>query len=139
MKRFAFFLLFGSAALAQNVVRTGHIADRNLKTTDFPRHLKLLDNVYVWEDLHTSGNGYTTNSLIVLGNDGVLVADSQGNLAATQKIVDFIKTLTPQPIRYYVMCSEHGDHTGGNAAFPENTSFISHPFSKDTMARSRNA
>jgi cyclase len=139
MKRFALLFLLAWTASAQAPVRTGHIAERGLKTSDFPRPIKLLDNVYVWQDLHTSGNGYTTNSLIVLGSDGVLVADGQGNAEATKKMVDFIGSLTRQPIKYYVMCSEHGDHTGGNASFPAETVFFSHPFSKDTMSRSRNA
>jgi glyoxylase-like metal-dependent hydrolase (beta-lactamase superfamily II) len=132
-------LLLASLAAAQDVVRSGHIADRGLKTSDFPRPVKLTDSVYIWQDMHTSGNGYTTNSFIVLTGDGVFVADGQGNAAATKKMVDFIATLTPQPIRYYVMCSEHGDHTGGNASFPANTTFISSPFSKNTMSRQQGA
>jgi glyoxylase-like metal-dependent hydrolase (beta-lactamase superfamily II) len=54
-------------------------------------------------------------------------------------MVEFIGTLTRQPIKYYVMCSEHGDHTGGNSSFPAETIVIAHPFSKATMERQRNA
>lgn len=137
MKRavvFVLAVLLSSLAFAQQqVVRTGHIADRGLKTTDFPRHKKLADNVYAWEDLHISGNGYTTNSLIVVTNDGVVVADGQGNVEATKKMVDFIGTLTPKPIKYVVVCSEHGDHTGGNAAFPSTVTFLAHPNSQPNV------
>ena len=44
----------------------------------------------------------------------MLVADGQGTPAVTQKLVDEIRRLTPQPIVDVVVCSEHGDHTGGN-------------------------
>ena len=43
---------------------------------DFPQHKQLAQNVYVWSDVHPSGL-YTTNNLIVITSDGVLVADGQ--------------------------------------------------------------
>jgi len=109
------------------------IADRGLTAGDFPRHQKIADNVYVWSDLHPSGIGYTTNSLIVLTPVGVLVGDGQASPEATQKMVSYIKTLTDQPIRYVVVGSEHGDHTGGNAAFPPTAAFIASPVSKAAL------
>lgn len=124
----ALVLLIGSAVYArQQVVRTGQIADRGLKKTDFPRHKKLAENVYAWEDLHVSMYGYTTNNLIVITSDGVLVADGQGTPEATKKMVDFIATLTPKPIKYVIVGSEHGDHTGGNVSFPSTATFFAHP------------
>ena len=75
----------------------------------------------------------TTVSLIVISNDGVLVADGQGNVAQTQEMVDWIKKSTSQPIIYVVVCSDHGDHTGGNAAFPQGATFIAHPTSKKVL------
>src|SRR5262249_36177943 len=92
---------------------------------------KLMDNVYVFSDLHPLG--YMTNDLIVITTDGVLVADGQGSAPVTQKMVDQIKTLTSQPIKTVVVCSEHGDHTGGNSSFPSSATFISSPFSKRTF------
>src|ERR1019366_3196162 len=126
-----------AVALAQapQVLRTGAIADRGLTPADFPQLKKLLDNVYVFSDLHTAGFGYMTNDMIVITSDGVLVADGQGNVAVTQKLVDQIKKLTSQPIKYVVVCSEHGDHTGGNSAFPSTATFISSPFSKATFEK----
>jgi glyoxylase-like metal-dependent hydrolase (beta-lactamase superfamily II) len=109
------------------------IADRGLTPADFPQHHKLTENVYVWSDLHPSGIGYTTNNLIVIAPEGVLVADGQGSPAATQKMVSYIRTLTDRPIRYVVVCSEHGDHSGGNAAFPEGAAFIASPVSKANL------
>lgn len=85
---------------------------------------KLTDNVFVWSDLHPSGL-YATNNLIVITTEGVLVADGQRDAETNRKMVDYIKTLTDRPIKYVVICSEHGDHTGGNAAFPSSATFLS--------------
>ena len=130
-----FFIVALSAALAAPVVaqediRSGAIADRGLTPADFPRMVQIANGVYAWSDVHP--RGFTTNSLIVVTSEGVLVADGQGNAEASQKMVDRIKTLTNQPIRYVVVCSEHGDHTGGNRAFAGAT-FIAHPFSQQTF------
>ena len=119
--------LAAAAAGAQENIRTGALADRGLTATDFPRLTQLAEGVYAYSDVHP--RGFTTNSLIVITNAGVLVADGQGNVQATQKMVDRIKTLTDQPIRYVVICSDHGDHNGGNSAFPSGATFIAHPTS----------
>ena len=66
----------------------------------------------MWQDVHALG--FLTNNLIVITSDGVLVADGQNSPEATKKMVDAIGLLTSQPIKYVVICSEHGDHTGGN-------------------------
>ena len=94
------------AARPRQSTRSAAVADRGLKPSDFPQLKKLKENIYVFSDLHTLG--YMTNDLIVITTDGVLVADGQGTAGVTQKMVDQIKTLTAQPIKYVVICSEHG-------------------------------
>jgi glyoxylase-like metal-dependent hydrolase (beta-lactamase superfamily II) len=93
---------------------------------DFPQIKKLSENVYVWSDVHPSGL-YTTNDLIVITSDGVVVADGQKDAETTKKMVDRVATLTRQPIKFVVIASEHGDHTGGNASFPATVTFIKSP------------
>jgi hypothetical protein len=39
-------------------------------------------------------------------------------------MLDRIKTLSPLPVRWYVTGSDHGDHTGGNAALPKDIRMI---------------
>jgi glyoxylase-like metal-dependent hydrolase (beta-lactamase superfamily II) len=97
-----------------------------LNTADFPKIQKLAGNVYVWSDVHPSGL-YTTNNLIVVTADGVLVADGQRDAATTKKMIDGIGRITRQPIRVVVTGSEHGDHTGGNASFPPGATVIKSP------------
>ena len=98
------------------LVPTALLSGRNLKPSDFPTMRSTTGDVYVWQDVHTLG--FLTNNLIVITPDGVLVADGQNSPEATKRMVDAIGLLTPQPIKYVVVCSEHGDHTGGNEAFP---------------------
>ncbi|TAK13405.1 MAG: MBL fold metallo-hydrolase [Acidobacteria bacterium] len=122
MKRIAslFALAFGASVAAQMPI-------------DIPRMLKISDNVYVYEDYHSGAEKFTTNSLVVITNDGVVVADGQGSVAATKGMVDAIAKITPKPITHVVIGSDHGDHTGGNAAFPAGVKYFVHPTSRDTL------
>ena len=112
---------FPNAASAQ--ARTADPGRRGLQLADFPRFVKLADNVYGYEEIRQPG--FTTVSLVVIGRDGVLLADGQGSVQATQTMLDRIKTLSPLPVRWYVVGSDHGDHTSGNAALPKDVTMIS--------------
>lgn len=115
--------------------KTADVAKRGLKPTDFPRTKQLAPGVYSYEALRAGdpGGQMTTVSLIVISNDGVLVADGQGNVEQAKEMVDWIKKTTTQPIKYVIVCSDHGDHTGGNAAFPAGVTFVAHPTSKKVL------
>ena len=125
----ALVLLSVSFAAAQ--VRTAYPDKRGLKLTDFPRTIKLADNVYGYEEIRQPG--FTTVSLFVVGNDGVLICDGQGSPEATQKLVDAIKKVTPKPIKWYIVGSDHGDHTAGNSVLPKDITYIVTPFSKGQL------
>ena len=116
-------------------VRTADPVRRGLKESDFPRTIKVSDNVYTYEDFHAGDEKFTTTNMFVVTPAGVLVADGQGDVAATKGLVDAIAKVTPNPIKYVVICSDHGDHTGGNAAFPAGVTYIIHPTSKAILDR----
>src|SRR5262250_1377076 len=99
-------------------VRTADPIKRGLKESDFPRTIKVTGNVYTYEDFHAGDEKFTTTNMFVVTDEGVLVADGQGNPAATKGLVDAISKVTPKPIKYVVIASDHGDHTAGNASFP---------------------
>jgi glyoxylase-like metal-dependent hydrolase (beta-lactamase superfamily II) len=131
----AAFLTGGAEA---QVVRTADADMRGFKATDFPRLIPLADNVYAYEDLMGEPGtsfAFTTNSLIVITTEGVLVADAQGSVAKTRRLVEEIARITPQPIRYVVVCADHMDHIAGNSAFPAGVTFIAHPTSQGVMQR----
>jgi glyoxylase-like metal-dependent hydrolase (beta-lactamase superfamily II) len=79
------------------------------------------------------GARFTTNNLIVITSEGVLVADAQGSPEDTARLVEEIKQLTTQQIKYVVIGSEHVDHVGGNAVFPATVTFISTPGAKRNL------
>ena len=118
------------AAVAQTI-NTADVAKRGLTERDFPRARQLAPGVFSYEALRNGdpGGKMTTVSLIVITTDGVLVADGQGNAAQTREMVDWIAKATPQPIKYVVICSDHGDHTGGNSSFPAGVTYVATPAS----------
>ncbi len=137
MKRlFAILAVVAASGFAQ----TADMQKRGLKESDFPRLHKIVDNVYIYEMIRQpfQGEQFTTNNLIVVTSEGVLVADAQGSPADTARLVEEIKKLTSQPIRYVVLGSEQVDHVGGNASFPEGVTFISHPIAKTNLEKRAN-
>jgi cyclase len=126
-------LVIAVALPVEAQTRTADPIKRGLQLTEFPRFVKLSDGVYGYEEIRQPG--FTTVSLVVVGRNGVLIADGQGNAAATQTMLDRIKTLTPLPVKWYVVGSDHGDHTAGNSVLPKDITFIVHPTSRAQMVR----
>ncbi len=59
-----------------------------------------------------------SNVVALIGNDGVLLVDTMAE-QLQQKLIDAVRKLSQQPIRYVITTHIHGDHTGGNAAIAE--------------------
>jgi glyoxylase-like metal-dependent hydrolase (beta-lactamase superfamily II) len=125
------------APLPDTIVRTADPVKRGLSESAFPRVQRLSDNVYTYEQLRSAGEErFTTVSLIVVTDVGVLVADGQGNLEETERLVAAIGEITDQPITHVVIASDHGDHTAGNAAFPATAQVLAHPTSAAVLQAS---
>ena len=58
------------------------------------KEIKVAENVYTYEDFHAGAEKFTTTDLIVVGPDGVLIADAQGSVAQTKGLVDAIAKIT---------------------------------------------
>jgi glyoxylase-like metal-dependent hydrolase (beta-lactamase superfamily II) len=126
-------LIVGALDSVSAQVRTADPAKRGVALSEFPRILKLADNVYGYEEIRQPG--FTTVSLFVVGRNGVLVADGQGSAAATRTMLEKIRTVTTLPVRWYVVGSDHGDHTAGNAELPRDVTFVVHPTSRAQLVR----
>ncbi len=125
MRLLAFLSLAAAPSLyAQAPVRTADPAVRGVALSEFPRFVKLSDKVYGYEEIRQPG--FTTVSLVVIGRNGVLVADGQGSVQATQTMLDKIKTISSLPVKWYVVGSDHGDHTAGNSVLPTDIHFVVH-------------
>jgi cyclase len=115
---------------ADQLIRTADPYARGYTDDDFPRVQQLAPGVYSYEQLRSAGEEkFTTVSLFVVTGDGVLVADGQGSVEETERMIDHIGEITDEPIRTVVVASDHGDHTAGNSAFPEDAAFLAHPTS----------
>jgi glyoxylase-like metal-dependent hydrolase (beta-lactamase superfamily II) len=91
--------------------------------------VKVADGLYV-----LMGGPAQGNVAVSVGSDGVFLVDSM-YAPMHQKIVDAIRALTPQPIRYVVNTHLHGDHTAGNAAMAKlGAVIISHDNMRTRMA-----
>ena len=112
---------------AEGQPRTADPAARGVPLSAFPRFVQLADGVYGYEEIRQPG--FTTVSLVVVGTNGVLIADGQGSPEATRTMLARIRTLTPLPVRWYVVGSDHGDHTAGNSELPADVQFVVHPTS----------
>lgn len=113
--------------------RTADPAVRGVALSEFPRFVPIGPGVYGYEEIRQPG--FTTVSLVVIGRDGVLIADGQGSPAATQTMLDRIRALTPLPVKWYVMGSDHGDHTAGNSVLPADITYVVHPNSRAQLLR----
>lgn len=113
--------------------RTAFPEKRGFQKSDFPRVVKIAENVYGYEDFHPAG--MVTVSMFVIGRDGVLLVDGQADPAKTQGLLDAITATANKPVRWYVVGSDHGDHTGGNVVLPSGITWIVHRNSRAQMER----
>ena len=129
----------------ESASRTGELATadpfaRGYTHDDFPRVTRIAPDVYTWEQLRSAGDEwFTTVSLFVVGDEGVLVADGQGTLTETTRLVAYIDSVHALPVTDLVIGSDHGDHTAGNAAFPEGLRIYAHPRSDAALRQAGHA
>lgn len=77
------------------------------------------------------------NSLLVEGEDGWLVVDTQQSTAAARALVGWIRERTDRPVRWVVNTHWHGDHVYGNEAYREafpDVTIVGHQATREAMA-----
>jgi cyclase len=79
---------------------------------------KIADDLYEIE-----GDG--GNVAVYITNEGVILVDDKFEYDFND-IVDKVKSVTSQPIKYVLNTHHHGDHTGSNAKFLPTAEIISH-------------
>jgi glyoxylase-like metal-dependent hydrolase (beta-lactamase superfamily II) len=125
-----------SAAPFSALLQTADPAARGYTDADFPRVQKIAPGVFTYEQLRSAGDErFTTVSMFVVGQDGVLVADGQGSVEETRRLISAISEVTALPITHVVISSDHGDHTAGNSAFPADADFIAQAASALNLRR----
>ena len=121
-------LVFGCSVWSARGQQNIDFARLNVQT------VKVADGLYV-----LMGGPAQGNIAVSVGNDGIFLVDSMYE-PMHQKIVDAIRALSSQPIRYLVNTHLHGDHTAGNAAMARlGATIISHENMRKRMAGAQNA
>lgn len=121
--------LIASLALVAAVVP----ARAQLQTMEVTR---LADGVYGAIYSEMVRDPVQSNSLIIVGDDGVCVVDAHYTPSAARATIAEIRKLTPLPVRFVVTTHWHDDHIFGNqeyrAAFP-GVQFVAHQEVRNSM------
>jgi glyoxylase-like metal-dependent hydrolase (beta-lactamase superfamily II) len=87
-----------------------------------PRHIEVAPGVHLFITPPYGDVGLDGNSVAIIGDDGVVVFDSNGTPAASAAVLQEIRKLTAAPVRYVVNSHWHWDHWYGTetyrSAFP---------------------
>lgn len=95
--------------------------------------------VKIADGLHVLMGGPAQGNIIVSsGSDGLFLIDSMYG-PMHRKIMDALRKISPQPVRYLVNTHLHGDHTGGNEDMARlGAVIISHENMRKRMAEQKN-
>src|SRR3974390_1551249 len=113
MKRITIAVFAGAAALIAGPAGAQQGVDFSkveIKTTDLGNKTYMLE-------------GQGGNITVAVGTDGIIMVDSQF-APLHDKIKAAIEKISPPPIKYVVNTHYHGDHVGGNSAFPKDGATI---------------
>ena len=105
------FALLGYASHAQDVIHDGY-------------HWHAVgEGIFVHSQVNPLTGPVDGNSVVIVGDDGVVVVDTHINPAVTRSVIARIRELTDAPVTHVVNTHWHDDHTNGNheyrKAFPE--------------------
>src|ERR1043165_2973626 len=78
-----------------------------------PQATEVAKGVYLFQSAPYGEVGLDGNSVAILGNDAVLVFDTNGTPASSAQVLAHIKSLTTKPVRYVVYSHWHWDHWYG--------------------------
>ncbi len=129
-------ILAGSLILGGKLTLVGHEPSPT-SHRPAPTRQQIADGVYLYRTAPYGDIGLDGNSVAIISNDGVLVFDTNGTPSAAAMVLDDIKTLTSQPVRYVVNSHWHWDHWYGTEvytrAFPD-VKVIAHERTRAIMA-----
>jgi glyoxylase-like metal-dependent hydrolase (beta-lactamase superfamily II) len=82
---------------------------------------RLAENTYMLfgnvSTLNEKNRGFNANAGFIVSSQGVIVIDSLGTPRLGQRLINSIRCITDQPIKYLVVTHNHPDHAYGAAAF----------------------
>src|SRR5262245_21259378 len=91
---------------------------------------RLKDGLYVIPGYDGAATG--GNVAVRVTSEGVIIVDSK-LVSLYSDIVNKVKTVSPQPIKYLLNTHQHFDHTGSNAQFSTTTEILMHRNARANM------
>jgi len=102
-----------------------------------PVRVDVAPGVFLFQTAPYGDAGLDGNSVVIVGDDGVLVFDANGTPAAATAVLAEIRKITPLPVKYLVLSHWHWDHWYGaevyKQAFPD-LEIIAHERTRALMA-----
>lgn len=92
---------------------------------------RVTDGLYV---ISESGG----NVAVRVTNEGVILVDDKFE-RNFEEIMDRVRSVTNQPVRYVINTHQHGDHTGGNVQFIKTAEILAHKNARANMVRTMQA
>lgn len=99
--------------------------------------VKVADGIWAFLSPEAKSGLVSGNSIVIAGDDGVLVVDTGMIPSLTRRMIAEIRQKTDKPVRYVVNTHWHWDHNFGNFVYREefpNVTIISTPFTRTSMA-----
>lgn len=93
---------------------------------------KLSEGVYA--AIATPGGKAVSNSGFIVNDSEVVVIDSHISPEMARLLLDEIRKVTNNPVRYLAVTHKHRDHVGGTTAFGPGVEIISHENTRAVMA-----
>ena len=96
--------------------------------------MKLKDGLYVIPGYDGAATG--GNVAVRVTSEGVIIVDSKLPTLYSD-ILDKVKSVSPQPIKYVLNSHQHGDHTGSNAQFLKSADILMHRNARANMVKDK--
>jgi cyclase len=82
-----------------------------------PTKIQIADGIFLFRTSPYGEVGLDGNSIVIVSSDGVLVFDTNGTPSAAAAVLEEIRRITPQPVRYVVNSHWHWDHWYGTEVY----------------------
>ena len=82
-----------------------------------PTKVETADGIFLFRTAPYGEVGLDGNSIVIVSNNGVLVFDTNGTPSAASAVLEEIRKITPQPVRYVVNSHWHWDHWYGTEVY----------------------
>jgi cyclase len=93
------------------------VVDAAAHTRPAPTRTQVAEGVYLFQTAPYGEVGLDGNSVAIVGDNGVLVFDTNGTPSAASAVLAEIRRLTDKPVRYIVNSHWHWDHWYGTEIY----------------------